>query len=107
MGIDLYLDAERLQHAHELEEEVGYRACDQWHAPGVSVAEVNPQVVIDEVEVDLEHALADGDRRRGQSARGHGKRDVPPFIEEWRKRQLDFADDLRAHVERGAGLLPF
>src|SRR5712692_11532404 len=106
MGIDLHLDAKRLQDGHELEVEVGHRARDQRHAPGASVTDVNRQAMVDEVEVHLEHALAEWNRRGAQPTRGDCKRDVPPLIEEWRKLELDLADDLRPHMECCAGWLP-
>ena len=45
-------------------------------------------------------------RRGGQAARGHVERHVPPMIDRRGEREPDLADDLRPHVQCGAGLLP-
>src|SRR5579859_2018985 len=62
--------------------------------------------MVDEVEVDLEHPLAEGYGRRRQAARSDGERDVPPLVEERRELEFDLTDDLRPHVQCGEARLP-
>ena len=40
--------AQRLQNLDELDVEIGHRTCDQWHAPGAFVTDVNRQAMVDE-----------------------------------------------------------
>jgi len=74
-------------------------AGDKVHTRGPAITGVYRQAMMDEVEVHLEHPLSEGNCRRGQTARGQFKRDIPPIVQERRQLQLDLADDLRPHVQ--------
>ena len=62
--------------------------------------------MIDKIKFDLEDAIVITHRRSCQAARRNIKRHVPPMIDEWRLLQVNLADDLRPHVQRGEGVLP-
>src|SRR5665213_905881 len=62
--------------------------------------------MIDEIEVDLEHARAVRNWRGRQAARGDVKRDVPGVIEPGGARETDLADDLSPQMQRRIGVAP-
>ena len=55
---------------------------------------------VDEVEGEVEGAIAVRDERRGQSARVHVQGHVPRMVEPRRLHQADLADDLRPQTQR-------
>src|SRR5579872_1819886 len=62
--------------------------------------------MLDEIEPQLEGAIAIGHTRGGEAARGDVERHVPPMIDERGEAQANLADDLRPHVEGGVGIFP-
>jgi len=62
--------------------------------------------VVDEIEVNLEGAIAVWNRRGGQAMRRHVEHDMPGVIEPRRLREPDLANDLRPEVQRGVSVLP-
>jgi hypothetical protein len=97
-GRDPHVDSELLQGCHELVVEVGYRAREQEQGARGAVVEADIQAVVDQVEVDLEDAAAEGDGGGGQAPCCHHEAHVPPFVEEGHELQLNLADDLGPHV---------
>jgi hypothetical protein len=51
--------------------------------------------MLDEVELDLQHAALERDRPGGQAARRDIERDMPRMIEPRRQRKAHLADNLR------------
>ena len=64
------------------------------------------QLMVDEVELHGERAIAVGQRPRREAARRHLKRDGPGVVERRRLGERHLADDLRPHVQRGVGVFP-
>ena len=99
VGRDRHPKPQGVQRCHELLIEVGDRAGKQGDGPGGTIADMDIQPVVDEVEVDLEDPAAEGDGRGGEPAGRDGEGDLPPFVEERDKLQLHLAHDLGPHVE--------
>ncbi len=94
---------ERVHHA-AIEHRDGLRL--ERHAGASSVADLEDQRVIDEIEVDLKDSVPVGNRRGRQPSRGDVERAVPPMIDRRALPESNLADDLRPHVERRAGVGP-
>jgi hypothetical protein len=62
--------------------------------------------MIEEIEIELEGAIAERNWRRGQPPRRHKEHNVPGMIEPGRLREADLAHDLRPEMQRRIGLLP-
>src|SRR5262245_64492086 len=62
--------------------------------------------MLDKIEGDRKAAIGKGQRWGGEPPRRQQLGDIPPVIDEWRPRQLDFAHHLRPAVQRFAGLAP-
>src|SRR5512140_1881548 len=63
--------------------------------------------MLDQVEVDLQHAAAGRvDRRSAEPMRIHVKRHLPAVIDPRCQRQPHLADDLRPQLKRGGRLAP-
>ena len=73
---------------------------------GAAVADGDVETVIEEVEVDLEDPVAEGDGAGGQPAGGDREGDLPPLVEEGHQLQLDLAHDLGPHVQGVQRVLP-
>ncbi len=105
-GGDGRLNAEGGQRAHRGGVELRHRHRLQRDVARGAVAHIQPQHVIDEVEIDLELASAGRHRSGGQPARGHIERDVPGMVQPWRQREADLADHLGPQMQRRAGVAP-
>ena len=103
---DTHFETERAHSPHQLGMKVGDRPGLQGQNLLSAVIDTNPQVVLDKVEIDLKGARAMGDRRRRKATGGDVERHLPPVIDHLGLRQADLADDLRPHVQRGAGFIP-
>ena len=103
---DFDFDAERVQGGHEFGIEVRDRLRLEGESLGGTPTGLNGQLVIDEVELDFENAIAVGDGGSGEAARVDVEGNLPPVIDERGESEADFADDLSPHVERGVGVLP-
>ena len=64
------------------------------------------EAMADQVEVDLDEALAGMDRRRAEAAGMDVERHVPAVVEPGRKRQPQLADDLGPEVQRRGAVAP-
>ena len=83
-GADRHLDAEATQPLHEFGIEVGDRHGREREPIGATVAGFDQEPMIGEVEHDIEGAAGIRHRRRGEPARRHQERRVPPMINERR-----------------------
>src|SRR5437764_1365363 len=55
--------------------------------------------MIDEIELDLKHSAAIGNRRSGQPAGIDVESRVPPMVQLRTERHADLTDDLRPHMQ--------
>ena len=79
--IDADLDAEFREDAHDVGIEIGDGAREEPDLLLTAVARRRPQLMVEEIEIELERALPVRDRRGGQPARRHIKHHVPGMIE--------------------------
>lgn len=100
------VDSEVFQIGHDRRVEARDRLTGQRESPLGAVAGRDAERVIDEIEVDLERAVAVGDRRGRQPARRDVERDVPGVIEPGRLRQPDLAGDLGEELQHRAAVAP-
>ena len=104
--VQVKVDTEVFQLAHDRGVEVGDRAWPERHVTPYAVAASDHQPVVDEVEVQLEGPRTVGNRRSAETAGGEIERYVPRVIEPRRRAQPDLADDLGHEVEGRGGLGP-
>src|ERR1700723_1518085 len=104
--IDDDINVEFCERSHHRRIEARDRLSGQRKAPPAAAAGRNPQIVIDEVEVDLERAHAVRDRRGRKPARGDVKGNVPGVVEPGGPREADLADDLGPQMQRRVGFTP-
>src|SRR5579884_3767733 len=104
--INGHIDPGGFQARHEVAVKLGYAAWAQRRDLAHSGIRQYRERVVHEVEVDLEGSPPVGNEPRRHSPRGHKEGDVPPLVQERRQLQLDLADDLAPHVERGLCILP-
>ena len=97
--VDLDVEIEPAQRPHDAPVEQRDRLRLE-RDPGVRpVADVDNELVVDEVEVDLKRAQPLRNRGRRQSARGDVEGAVPPVIDRRALPEPNLADDLRPHVQ--------
>src|SRR5262245_2125748 len=106
-GPDVRLNANLPQAGHNLRVEVRQRHGPQGPVLGRTVAGLDAQLMVDEVEEDLEGADTMRNRRGRETARSDVERDVPPMIDERSEKEAHLADDLRPEVQCVAGVGPF
>ena len=104
--VDRRVEPEFGERRHHLTVELGHRFRREHDLAGMVVARLHPKEVIDEIEIDLEGAVAGGHRRGRQAASGHVERHVPGVVEPGLARQADLADDLGPQMQRLVGRLP-
>ena len=97
--VDLDLDPERIQARHQLVVEVRDAARIEGDELARSFTGDDGEIVVDEVEIDLEDAAAEGERPRGKAARGEVEGGVPELILERGELDIELADDLGPHVQ--------
>ena len=107
VGVDRDVDAGFVQRRKQFSIKRRDRFCIERESPRATVRCSNLQPVLDEVELDFERSSPVWNGRSRQSSRAYIQRSIPPMILEWRKGQADFPDDLRPHVQRVVGVLPF
>src|ERR1700687_3209893 len=79
--VDRDMNAEFGEISHDSRVKTGNRFSGQGKLPRCAVTGRNPQMMIDEVEVDLEGADTVGNRRSRQPAGGDVQRDVPGMVQ--------------------------
>ena len=99
------LVADRGQRIEQLAVEPGHRQLGQAERHLLPGAALDPQQVLDEVEIDREEGVR-AHRPRREPAGGHMERDVPPVIAQRTLIQADLAGDLQEAVQRLLGVLP-
>ena len=104
--VDLHGQLELIERAHHCFVEVGDTLRPELDCFDRAIVFQNEQIVIDKIEIDLERVVRVRDWRRAKAARSQIKCDVPGMIDPRRQHESDFADDLRPHMKRGAGLFP-
>src|SRR5882724_13533701 len=104
--VDLDGEIELVQRGHDRLVEIRHAARFQFDRLPRAVAFQNPKLVIDEIKADLKRVSSVRNRRSRQTAGSNIKRDVPGMVGPWRESQSNLADNLRPHVERGAGFFP-
>ena len=106
MGSIGYGEAQGFQAAHGLVVEVGDAARVEGDGLAPAVAGEQREVVVDEIEIGLEGAIARGQGARAQAARGEDQRRVPEFVLERGKLDFELAGDLGPQVQGVAGSGP-
>ena len=101
------VDAEGMESGHEFLVEGGDGAWDEAEGTEFAEAGLDFERVVDEIEVDFEDAFVVGNGGGGEAAGGDVESGAPPMIEVGAEGEADLADDLRPHVEGGAGVFPF
>ena len=97
---------ERLQGFHEPPVERRHRLRLERQARLTSVAHLNPQAVLHEIELHLERLRAVGHEPRREPPRRYRKRDMPGVVGPGKLHQRNLSDDLQPQVQRRAGLAP-
>src|ERR1700730_15451124 len=89
--VDRDVDAEFGEIGHHSAVETRDRLSGQGELTRCAVAGRHPQLMIDEVEVDLEGSGTVRYRRSGQAARGDIQRNVPGMVQPWCACQTNLA----------------
>ena len=105
-GQDVDLDAQGGERRHRLVVEAGDRARLEGHGSLLAVGGAQGQDVVDEVELDLQAALAGVHQRRRQSAGRDVEGDLPPVIDRRFEGESHLADDLGPPMHGLAGVCP-
>ena len=100
------VDAQLAECLHGLGVELGDRPRRQPDEPLLACAAAQPQVVGDEVELEVEGPAAVGDRPGGETTGADVQGHLPPVVEERALREPDLPHDLGPHVQGVAGLGP-
>jgi hypothetical protein len=103
---DFYIEPQGAQHFHELAIKSGDRAMVKRDGASGAAAGSDIEAVVDEVETDFKISAGAGNRGGGEASRGNVERDFPPVVDQGALRQANFSDDLRPHMQGGAGVFP-
>ena len=103
---DAHVDIELVEERAHLAVEGGDAARPERQRAHAPVADAGDERVVEEVEVELERAVAVRHRRRRHPAHRQVERYVPELILRRAQRQAQLADHLRVHVQRRVGVLP-
>src|SRR5262249_41178186 len=71
-----------------------------------AIACFDKQLMMEKIKGDIDGSPAIGHRRRGEPARSHEERCVPPMIDERSKCDAHLADDLRPQMQRVTSFAP-
>ena len=104
--IDADLYAKLREGAHEIRVEIGDGARAELDCPLTAIAGRDKQHVVQEVEIELEAAILEGNWGRGQAPRRHIEHDMPRVVEPRRLHEADLAHDLSPQLQSGAGIFP-
>ena len=81
LHVDLHGQAEPVQFSHQTRVERRDRLRLQRQPAAAAVARLHDQLMVDEIEINLERAVAVWNRRGGEPARRHVQRDVPRMVQ--------------------------